>query len=257
MSADVIVDGDYYAVVPEWLLTAEFTSNAVKLYAILRRYADKSTRMAHPSRKTLSEKMGFARSASVDVAIKELVDKGAMETFIRWRHDENGKPTGERTSNGYKLFTKRETPGGVAPESALPHTQERIGVVPETVEGVVPQSVGGVVPETVQQNHSHFEPQSEEPHKAPAMPATIKRASQISPDFEPTAEMLKWAKAETPLVDAVFDTQQFIDHHLAKGSLMKDWNRAWQTWMRNSQKWTAQKNPQAGGGYNPNDWMNQ
>lgn len=67
------------------------------------------------------------------------------------------------------------------------------------------------------------------------------KGSRLTDDFEPTELMLAWARKNTPNVDVKLETAQFIDHHIAKGTIMKSWERAWQTWMRNQQKWNAPK----------------
>lgn len=100
----------YFAIVPEWLLDAS-SSNAVKLYAILRRYADKGTSEAHPSRKTLAKRMGFSRPQSVDPIVAELIRVGALAVFERWTN------RGDRDSNGYRLFMQ---PNGVGAQTARP-----------------------------------------------------------------------------------------------------------------------------------------
>lgn len=67
------------------------------------------------------------------------------------------------------------------------------------------------------------------------------KGSRVTDDFAPTELMLAWARKNTPNVDVKLETSQFIDHHIAKGTIMKSWDRAWQTWMRNQQKWNAPK----------------
>jgi hypothetical protein len=139
MGADVTSDG-YYAIVPEWVLDAGVSGNAVKLYALLRRYADKASGEAHPSRRTLAARMGFQRTASVDPIITELIDAGAVCTFERWTEH------GDRDSNGYHVKSVRP-----------------VGVVRSTAPQVVRGSGPGVVRETVQQEPQSVEPQSLEP----------------------------------------------------------------------------------------------
>lgn len=81
-----------------------------------------------------------------------------------------------------------------------------------------------------------------------------KRATRISESFAPSKEHLEWASKETPLVDVRLETAQFIDHHIAKGSTMKDWGRAWQTWMRNQQKWAKPKQHATASHLDPSNW---
>lgn len=83
-----------------------------------------------------------------------------------------------------------------------------------------------------------------------------KRGTRIDPGFAPSEENLQWASREAPLVDVQLETAQFIDHHIAKGSVMKDWGRAWQTWMRNQQKWAKPKQtvPAKAAHLDPSNW---
>jgi hypothetical protein len=68
----------------------------------------------------------------------------------------------------------------------------------------------------------------------PAKPA--KRAHQLSDDFTVTDDMRAWAAEHVPGVPVDAETENFRDHHRAKGSVMKDWTAAWRTWMRNAVK---------------------
>jgi hypothetical protein len=90
------LDSDiYFAVIPEWILDAEISSNAVRLYGILRRYADASG-SCYPSRATLAARMRCSRD-TVDRAARELVDLGALEISAR------RTSSGDRDSNLYRV----------------------------------------------------------------------------------------------------------------------------------------------------------
>lgn len=132
--AEITSDTGYFAQVPEWVLDSGVSGNAVKLYAILRRYADYRTLYAHPSRKTLAERMGFSRPASVDPLVRELVDIGAVEVIERWTEH------GDRDSNGYRVLS-------VSP----------VEVVRESGPRVVGQSGPRVVRESGQQKREPLE----------------------------------------------------------------------------------------------------
>jgi hypothetical protein len=60
------------------------------------------------------------------------------------------------------------------------------------------------------------------------------RATTAPAEFSVTPEMAAWARANTPQIDAATETENFLDHHRAKGSAFKDWPAAWRTWMRNA-----------------------
>lgn len=89
---------DYFAIIPEWVLLADISANAVRLYGILNRYAN-SNGHAWPSRKTIADAMKVS-TATVDRAREELVDLGAM-TVIQRKTD-----AGDPTSNLYVLHTR-------------------------------------------------------------------------------------------------------------------------------------------------------
>lgn len=87
----------YFAILPEWILDAAITSNAVRCYAVLRRYADKAG-SCHPTRSTLAERCRFSL-ATLDRALLELQDVGAIHVTNR------RSKAGDWTSNVYQLRT--------------------------------------------------------------------------------------------------------------------------------------------------------
>lgn len=91
---------DYFAVVPEWLLYADISGNAVRLYAILNRYAN-TRGHAWPSRKTLADAMKCS-PATVDRAREELQNVKAVTVVAR------RNPSGDPSSNLYILHTRPE-----------------------------------------------------------------------------------------------------------------------------------------------------
>jgi DNA-binding transcriptional MocR family regulator len=88
---------EYFAIVPEWIVLADISSNAIRLYALLNRFANSQGR-AWPSRKTLADLMRTS-TATVDRAKDELVAIGALE--IEHRLNAAGDPS----SNLYILTT--------------------------------------------------------------------------------------------------------------------------------------------------------
>lgn len=89
---------DYFAILPEWILHADISAGAVRLWAILNRYAN-SNGHAWPSRKTIAAVMRCS-TATVDRAREELVEIGAL-TVIPRKTD-----AGDPTSNLYVLHTR-------------------------------------------------------------------------------------------------------------------------------------------------------
>lgn len=71
-----------FAIIDEWLLDLPISDRAIRLYAILARYADNETHKAYPSRATLADRLNCSL-ASVDRAATELVTHGAMSKRLR------------------------------------------------------------------------------------------------------------------------------------------------------------------------------
>ncbi len=95
-----------FSVVPEWVIDLEVSDRAVRLYAVLGRYADDAKHEGWPSRSTLAKRLGCSVD-SVDRAKDELVAAGALE--VEHRTKDNGEPT----SNLYRII--RSDPAAVVP----------------------------------------------------------------------------------------------------------------------------------------------
>lgn len=70
-------------------------------------------------------------------------------------------------------------------------------------------------------------------------PAPRKKATQIPDDFEPTEKNKELA--ESLGVSLADELPQFVDHHTARGSTMKSWPAALNTWIRNAKKFGGGK----------------
>jgi hypothetical protein len=94
---DLVVE-ERFAIVPEWIIDAEVSDGAFRLYSVLLRYGQSSgARM--PSRSTLARRL--RRSVdSVDRAMKELVAVGAVVV----EHRQRG---GEQLTNRYHVMSSR------------------------------------------------------------------------------------------------------------------------------------------------------
>jgi hypothetical protein len=88
---------NYFAIVPEWIIDSDVSANAIRLYAILNRYAN-SRGQAFPTRATLAKRMSCSTD-TVDRAKQELVEIGALT--IQRRTTDAGDPT----SNLYTIHT--------------------------------------------------------------------------------------------------------------------------------------------------------
>jgi len=67
-----------FAIIDDWILDLNISDRAIRLYAILSRYADNETHKAYPSRVTLSKRLRCSPS-SVDRATRELIEAGALD----------------------------------------------------------------------------------------------------------------------------------------------------------------------------------
>ena len=96
-----------FAIVPEWLLDADVSDAAIRLYAVLLRYGQSSgARM--PGRATLARRLRKKSVDTIDRALRELVAIGAVT--IEHRFD-----GGQRLTNRYHLHAHRP---GHAPDAA-------------------------------------------------------------------------------------------------------------------------------------------
>ena len=80
---DYIQADNYYSIVPEWVIDLPISAQAVRLYALLNRYADKESGECFPSIKTLSKRMHTSVS-TVKRALAELKNTGAITSVARY-----------------------------------------------------------------------------------------------------------------------------------------------------------------------------
>ena len=78
-----------FAMVPEWLIYADVSHGAVRLYAVLDRHANREN-IAWPSRATLGRLMGCSTD-TVDRYITELRAVKALTVRRRSQHSKDGK----------------------------------------------------------------------------------------------------------------------------------------------------------------------
>src|SRR5215218_10545395 len=74
---DVLVLEQHFAIVPEWVLDADISDAALRLYAVLLRYGQTSGKRM-PGRRLLAGRLHKRSRDSVDRALKELVGIGAV-----------------------------------------------------------------------------------------------------------------------------------------------------------------------------------
>ena len=75
-----------FSIIPEWILDANVSDRAIRVYSILARYADNETLQAFPSRETIA-KRAHCHWRSIDRAIEELIKLGAVTKAHRKNGD--------------------------------------------------------------------------------------------------------------------------------------------------------------------------
>jgi predicted transcriptional regulator len=99
-----------FAQVPHWVLELPLSDKAVRLYAILSKYADNADRTSYPGRGTLAKLMRCHRT-SVDRAVQELIDAGCITKQVRYKE-------GRFTSS---LYTVKRIPPSSTDEGSRTH----------------------------------------------------------------------------------------------------------------------------------------
>jgi hypothetical protein len=120
------VDSDVkFSIIPEWILVSPLSHKAVRVYAVLARYADSKTLQAWPSRATIAGQSGCS-IRTVDAAIDELVGYGAVE---KERRVENNHYTSS-------MYVIRRAPRGSA-KIALGSAKNDTRVVQKTAHRTI------------------------------------------------------------------------------------------------------------------------
>jgi len=104
----LVIDSPF-AAVPEWVIDAQISDTALRLYCVLLRYGN-TTGHRMPSRATLAARLHKKSTDTIDRALKELEDLGALAV----EHRATG--TGRALTNRYHLLTA--SPGA---SRAIPH----------------------------------------------------------------------------------------------------------------------------------------
>ena len=190
-----------FAIIDEWLLDLDISDRAVRLYAVLARYADSETHKAYPSRGTLAERLRCSK-ASIDRAAQELVDSGAMKK--KQRH------------NSSVVYTLQVSP---------PVTR---GVLTSD-EGGSSGVMRGVLTGDDLTRTTELEPDNYIEKKS-------KKATSIPDRFALSDSLREAMMGRHPSLDLDEQVDAFVDFHTAKGSVFKSWDAAFRTWCRNAVK---------------------
>lgn len=200
-----------FSIVPEWILDANVSDRAIRLYSILARYADNETLQAFPSRETLA-KRAHCNAKAVTKAIDELVTIGAVTKQHRKQGD----------SYQSNLYTLRR----VGPIQTPPR------VNPDT--GVGSDLTPPRVPDDSLTRTTELEPENYIEQKQ-------SKARRVPSDWQPTEAFRTECEQKFPTLIIANEVEAFVDYHTANGSVFKDFNAAFRTWCRNAVKWSKPK----------------
>ena len=197
-----------FAIIDEWLLDLDISDRAVRLYAVLARYADSETHKAYPSRGTLAERLHCSK-ASVDRAAQELVDAGAM--------------TKQQRHNSSVIYTLQV--------SSPLHR----GVVTGDEGGSAPVMTGVLTGDDLTRT-TELEPEELEPQNYIDTKKSLNRNHRLPDDWYPSERLLEMFAHKWPDVDRDFEIDQFINYWHAEGKTKADWDRAFQVWMNRAEQ---------------------
>ena len=136
---DYIKSDVYFSIVPEWVIDAPISAQAVRIYAVLCRYADKDDGTCFPSITTLARRIKVSNS-TIKRGLRELKDIGAIKSQKRF-----DKATGEQTSNLYTVMRSKE---------AIIVNQEAIYDPPNVIDDTSPSSSETYKLESYNYSHS-------------------------------------------------------------------------------------------------------
>ena len=231
MTDDVTADVKF-SIIPEWLLDSGCSDKAIRLYAVLARYADNDDLTAYPGRSTLAKRMGCHR-ATVDRAVEELMELGAITKQLRVQD-------GKYQSS---LYTIRR----VGPRRTDATTPVAPMQPPRRTHAATP--VAPVQPPPSHPCVIELEPMNVEPHGTRTISSPASRKTAYRDAWTPDAQQLQRLTDKYPKLRIDDELEKFADHHKAKGSKFADWNAAFRTWCRNAEKFRLQAAGVKGDGF--------
>lgn len=99
VDAALLEVAERFAIVPEWLLDADVSDTAIRLYAVLLRHGQ-STGARMPSRATLARRLRKKFVDTIDRAMRELVSVGAVSVEHRFAGPANSRSRMRKPARG-------------------------------------------------------------------------------------------------------------------------------------------------------------
>jgi hypothetical protein len=215
-----------FAIVPSDAVTdQELTATQLRVLLVIGTYLSKDDR-AFPKQKTIADRLGIARE-TVNRAVKVLSDKEYIQVHHQKRDD------GGQRANQYTVKLDPCDRSVTPPVISKDHT---------------PCDHTGSHPRTPQENASCSDEQDlvrDAPTPPKANPKKPKKGSQIPDGWMPSETDYAFAqkKGLSPQ-EITHESEKFIAHHTAKGTLSKSWAASWRTWCLNASKWKAERSSQ-------------
>ena len=231
MSDDITSDVKF-SIIPEWLLDSGCSDKALRLYAVLSRYADNDDLTAYPGRSTLAKRMGCHR-ATVDRAVEELQELGAITKRKRVKD-------GKYQSSIYTI--RRASPRRTHAATPVAPMQR-----PRRTHAATP--VAPVQPPPSHPCVIELEPMNVEPDRTRTISSPASRKTGYRDGWTADPEQMQRLTDKYPKLRMDDELEKFADHHKAKGSKFADWNAAFRTWCRNAEKFRLQAAGVKGDGF--------
>ena len=189
---------------------------ALALYVILVEYADGDTRQAFPSRAELAKQLGFKKADTVDRYLDMLKACGVLTIVPRYKN-----------KDGVRSLERSE---------AFPMRTSSLYIVHDHARGVPPRSGQGVPPGSGQ-GYPLWAGKGTPQERVGTIPTGTKPTGTnnrrpLSRDWRPTAEQWSKLKEKHEGKDIDSELEKFRDWHIEKKSQYKDWNRAFDNWLK-------------------------
>lgn len=199
-----------FSIVPEWLLDSSVSDKALRVYAILARYADNETMQAFPSRETIAER-ARCHVKTVDRALDELIAVKAITKKHR------------KTGNGF---------------SSNIYTVKRVGTKMSLGRDTNVATVGTPVSpgrdtDVALTRTTELEPKELEPQKsAPRQ----NKETRLPEDWTPSERLMEMFETKWPRLEPDYEIEQFTNYWLSVNTRKADWDRTFQVWMNKNEK---------------------
>lgn len=232
--------------IPNWLLASDIGHAAFRVYCAIVSFADNVTRFAYPTKQELAVRARMSVS-HVERALTELKRLGAVWMFERWRGIRRGIESWTtrrddehpmQDSNGYVALWNTADPV----ENLSPDPVDNPEPDPADEEPSHPIDEDRGHPAGGVQNYIHSPRPNNQRAAAPAAPVDKPRRNlRLPEDWQPGPELIVWARTWHPSVNAQWETEKFVHHHLSIGDVRRDWTRAWKGWICKATEFAARR----------------